>query len=67
MKFDARAKLLSVTDFFFFFYFSPTKKRGGGGRGFGGHARRTLTVRALGDRDPLGRYGLVRSGIIRNG
>lgn len=65
MKFDARAKLLSVADFFFFLL--PTKKRGGGGRGFGGHARRTLTVRALGDRDPLGRYGLVRSGIIRNG
>lgn len=64
MKFDARAKLLIVADFF---YFSPTIKRGGGRRGFGGHARRTLTVRALGDRDPLGRYGLVRSGIIRNG
>lgn len=31
------------------------------------NAQRTLTVLALGDRDPLGRYGLVRSGIIRNG
>lgn len=30
-------------------------------------AQRALTVLALGDRDPLGRYGLVRSGIIRNG
>lgn len=27
----------------------------------------TLTVLALGDSEPLDRYGLVRSGIMRNG
>lgn len=33
-----------------------------------GAAGRALTVRAPpGDRGPLGRYGLLRSGIIRNG
>lgn len=39
------------------------RREGGGGWGVGG----TLTVLALGDSEPLDRYGLVRSGIMRNG
>lgn len=55
VKVYARPDLFTVISFLFYW-----NQRGG-------NARRTLTVLALGDRDPLGRYGLVRSGIIRNG
>lgn len=58
MNVDAPSELLIVVVVAFSFFLLLTR---------GGNAQRTLTVLALGDREPLGRYGLVRSGIIRNG
>lgn len=43
----------------------PGKERGG--RGKRGGKKKALTVLAVGESDPLGRYGLLRSGIIIKG